>query len=66
METRRCIGYRELKTYVPLSRVHIRRLTDDPRYMRDDPFPRALRIGQCRVCWWLHEVQAWLERRSRR
>lgn len=55
----RCIDWKELKTIVPYCRVHIARLEK----AADDPFPKRVRLGQCRVCWMLDEVQAWLKRR---
>ena len=61
---KRCIDDKELRTIVPYSRTHRRRLTYDPKYMGDDPFPDPVRISKCRLCWWLHEVLEWLERRS--
>ena len=63
--SRRCIGFKELRTIVPFSRASIDRHEKDPEYMGDDPFPRRVRISPCRVCWWLDEVLAWLERRPR-
>jgi predicted DNA-binding transcriptional regulator AlpA len=61
----RCIDWKELKTIVPYSRQHISRLETDPKYHRGNPFPRRVRLGQCRVCWWLHEVLEWLKNRPR-
>lgn len=58
----RCIDWKELKTIVPYSRVHIGRLEK----AGTDPFPQRVPIGQCRVCWMLDEVQAWLQRRMNR
>lgn len=60
----RCISYKELKTLVHYSRMHINRLEWEPQYMGDDPFPVRVRLGNCRVCWWLSEVTAWIKRRS--
>lgn len=59
----RCIDWKELSTIVPYSRVHIGRLETDPKY-GPDFFPKRVRLGQCRMCWWFHEVQDWLKRRS--
>jgi len=56
---------KELRTIVRLSRAQITRLETIPKYMKDDPFPARLRVGQSRVFWWLDEVMAWLERRVR-
>lgn len=61
----RCVGFKELKTVVPFGRAHVYRMMRDPKYHRGDPFPSPVRIGQCRVCWWLHEVTDWLLRRPR-
>jgi prophage regulatory protein len=61
---RQCIDWKVLKTIVPYCRAHIARLETDPKYHGGDPFPRRVRVGQCRVCWWLHEVMEWLQRRS--
>ena len=65
---KRCIGFEEVHSVTSLSRTHINRLETDPEFMGDDPFPkrRCLGFGKCRVCWWLHEVLEWLERRSTR
>jgi predicted DNA-binding transcriptional regulator AlpA len=62
---RKCIGWKVLTTIMPYSRAHISRLETDPKYMGEDPFPRRVNLGKCRVCWWLDEVMAWLERRPR-
>ncbi len=62
---RRCIGFKELRAIVSLSRASIDRYETDPKYMGSDPFPRRVRVSSCRVCWWLDEVLAWLERRPR-
>ena len=65
MEDDRCIGFTELQTYVPYSRAHIHRMEKDPEYHHGDPFPARVRLGNCRVCWWVSEVLAWLRRRPR-
>jgi predicted DNA-binding transcriptional regulator AlpA len=62
----RCVGWKVLQLIVPYSRQHVARLETDPKYMGDDPFPRRVQLSQCRVCWWLSEVMAWLKRRSDR
>jgi predicted DNA-binding transcriptional regulator AlpA len=61
----RCIGFKELKTYVPYSRAHIPRISAGGEYAGDDPFPSRVQLGKCRVCWWLSEVMDWLRRRPR-
>lgn len=59
----RCIGFKELRTIVGgVSRPTIERWSK----LQVDPFPLRVQIGPCRVCWWLHEVLDWLERRSAR
>lgn len=68
MEEKRCVPWSVLKHIVPFSRQHRSRLEEPEKYglwNLDDPFPRRVQVGQCRVCWWLHEVYAWLERRQR-
>jgi predicted DNA-binding transcriptional regulator AlpA len=64
---RRCIDWKVLKTIIPWSRAHILRMETEPEYHHGDPFPARLRLGNghCRICWWLDEVMAWLERRPR-
>ncbi len=62
---KQCVDWKVLRTVVPYSRQHVSRLERDPKYMGDDPFPARVQLGQCRVCWWLHEVVEWLERRPR-
>ena len=63
---KQCVDWKVLKTIVPFCRAQITRLETVPEYMGDDPFPARVQLGKCRVCWWLHEVEAWLERRPRR
>ncbi len=63
MSNLKCVGYKELKPIVGgVARVTLVRWSQLPH----DPFPGRVMIGRCRVCWWLHEVIAWLERRSRK
>lgn len=62
---RKCIDWKTLKTIQPFSRTHILRLETDPKFHKGDPWPPRVVLGQCRVCWWLDEVIAWLERRPR-
>ena len=64
MEIDRCISFKELKTIVPYSRAHIDRLENQPKYRGDDGFPQRVRLGNCRCCWMLSEVVAWLRRRA--
>jgi predicted DNA-binding transcriptional regulator AlpA len=61
---KQCIDFKVLRTIVPYSRVHISRLETDPKY-GPDFFPKRVQLGKCRVCWWLHEVMEWLDRRPR-
>ena len=56
--TDRLLGYRELRNYVPYSRVHIYRLELDGK------FPRRVQIGPARVGWSWLEVQDWIEARK--
>ncbi|MEQ9153167.1 MAG: AlpA family phage regulatory protein [Parvibaculum sp.] len=63
MELKRCVDWKVLKTVVPYSRQHIHRLETDEQHHHGDSFPRRVQLGKCRVCWWLHEVYEWLERR---
>ncbi len=65
MEHDRCVGYKELRNYVPLSRSHVVRLETHPDFMGDDPFPARVQISECRVCYMLSEVMAWVSRRPR-
>ena len=53
----RCIDWKELKSIIPYSRQHIGRLE------RAGEFPKRVRLGQCRICWMLNEVRAWLDLR---
>jgi predicted DNA-binding transcriptional regulator AlpA len=62
---KRCIDYKELRTIVPYSRTHVNRLVDEPEYEYLG-FPKRVVLGQCRVCWWLHEIMEWLNKRPRR
>jgi predicted DNA-binding transcriptional regulator AlpA len=59
---KRCISYKELRLIVPYSRTHLPRIEALPP--ESDPFPKRVRLSKCRICWWLHEVLEWLERRS--
>lgn len=62
---KKCVDWKVLKTIVPYARQSIWRLENDEQYHHGDPFPRRVQLGKCRVCWWLHEVYEWLERRPR-
>jgi prophage regulatory protein len=53
----RIIDWKTLKTMVPYSRQHISRLE------QAGTFPKRVPLGQCRVGWLLHEVDAWIEER---
>ncbi len=64
MEIDRCISFKELKTIVPYSRAHIDRLERDPKYRCVDGFPARVHLGNCRCCWMLSEVLAWLKRKA--
>lgn len=55
----RCIDWKELKTIMPYSRVHIGRLEEAGK------FPKRVQLGKCRVCWLLDEVLAWLQSKRR-
>jgi predicted DNA-binding transcriptional regulator AlpA len=59
---RQCIDWKVLKTIMPYSRTEIAR-KENPDL--PDPFPARVRLGNCRICWWLDEVMAWMERRPR-
>ncbi len=61
----RCIDYKELRKILPLSRTHLIRMEKDPEYAHLG-FPKRVLLGQCRVCWWLHEILEWLKGRPRR
>ena len=55
----RIITKKELRLLVPFSPQHILRLE------KRGQFPKRIRIGERRVGWWLHEVMAWIDERSR-
>lgn len=61
---KRCISYKELRTILPLSRAHLNRYRNDPKYAGLG-FPMPVSLGHCRICWWLHEVLDWLAKRPR-
>lgn len=52
------IDWKTLKTMVPYSRQHLSRLE------KAGQFPKRITLGQCRVGWLLHEVEAWIEERA--
>jgi prophage regulatory protein len=55
----RIITKRELRLMVPYSPQHILRLE------KRGKFPTRVQLGARRVGWYLHEVQGWLQQRSR-
>jgi prophage regulatory protein len=55
----RIITKKELRLMVPYTPQHILRLE------KRGKFPKRIQIGTRRVGWYLHEVQAWLQQRSR-
>ena len=61
---KRCIAFKELQGVVSLSRAHVNRLETDAQYAHLG-FPKRVQLTQCRVCWWMHEIQDWLMRRPR-
>lgn len=62
---RRCIDWKVLRTIIPFGRAQVLRMETEAKYHHGDPFPARVRLGNCRICWWLDEVQEWLERRPR-
>ena len=54
----RVITRRELRRLVPYCPQHILRLE------KKGKFPKRINVGERRVGWWLHEVTAWLEKKS--
>jgi predicted DNA-binding transcriptional regulator AlpA len=62
---KRCIPFKELKSIIGgISRATVDRWNFDPEYAKVG-FPPRVTLGTCRVCWWLHEILAWLERQPR-
>ncbi len=53
----RIIDWKVLKTKVPYSRQHIKRLEDDGK------FPLRVTLGACRIGWVETEVDAWIKQR---
>jgi prophage regulatory protein len=51
----RIIDWKVLKTMQPYSRQHVARLEKAGKW------PRRVKLGQCRVGWVLHEIDAHLE-----
>ena len=51
----RIIDWKVLKTKVPYSRQHIKRLEDEGK------FPLRVQLGENRVGWLLEEVDQWIE-----
>jgi predicted DNA-binding transcriptional regulator AlpA len=68
-EEPRCVPWKVLATIVPFARQYIAKLENPAEHgivwAIGDPFPARVYAGNCRVCWWLHEVHAWLKRRPR-
>ena len=60
----RCIPVKELQKYIPLSRTQLNRYRNDPVYAGLG-FPKPVMLGQCRICWWLHEILEWMKNRPR-
>jgi predicted DNA-binding transcriptional regulator AlpA len=60
----RCVSWKELSKIIPYCRQHAIRLGDDPKYAHVG-FPKRVRLSQCRVCWYLHEIMEWLDTRPR-
>ena len=54
------ITRRELRRLVPYTPQHILRLE------KKGKFPKRIKVGERRVGWWLHEVMAWLDQKSRK
>ena len=54
----RVITRRELRLLVPYTPQHILRLEKKKK------FPERIKVGERRVGWWLHEVLAWLDKKS--
>ena len=54
----RIISWKELRTRVPLSRVHVGRLEKSGR------FPKRVQITQARIGWIESEVEAYLQARA--
>jgi prophage regulatory protein len=53
----KCIPWKVLKEIVPYARQHIARLEAAGK------FPLRVKLGPCRVCWMLDEIEAWLRER---
>jgi prophage regulatory protein len=53
------VDWKRLKTIVPYSRQHITRLE------KTGQFPSRVRLGQCRVGWYVDEIEDWLNSRPR-
>lgn len=53
----RIIDWKGLKTLLPYSRTHIKRLEDAGE------FPQRVQLGPCRVGWVYDEVIEWIEQR---
>jgi prophage regulatory protein len=58
-ELPRILTKKELRLIVPYTMQHVLRLE------KRGKFPRRLQIGPRRVGWYLAEIEAWLEARSR-
>lgn len=62
----RCISFKELRPMVGgVARATVDRWENEPKYAHLG-FPKRVVLGQCRICWWLHEVLEWLKSRPRR
>jgi predicted DNA-binding transcriptional regulator AlpA len=60
----RCISFKELKTMLGVARATVDRWENTPEYAHLG-FPKRVRLGQCRICWLLSEISAWLTQRPR-
>ena len=61
---KRCISFKEARLIVPYSRAHYLRMETEEKYAALE-FPKRVRLSQCRVCWYLHELLDWLAKRPR-
>ena len=61
----RCVDYKGVRQLVPYSRQHLKRLETEEKY-GPDFFPKRVVLSQCRVCWMVDEVVAWVKRRADR
>jgi prophage regulatory protein len=56
----RIIDWKVLKTIIPYSRQHIKRLEDEGK------FPLRISLGEHRVGWVVDEVEGWIQNRLRK